>query len=140
MSASFIHATMRRKWCGKKKKWISTWQATPLSWNKILERIAQSHLVMSMRFHSTTAAIACGAPVIDITHHDKNRRLLEELDLQAISADYWQLTGELLLEVTQNAENVGAYQDRLEDYREEAHARWRSFEEEWGNFLLEKVK
>jgi polysaccharide pyruvyl transferase WcaK-like protein len=88
-----------------------------------------------MRFHSTTTAIAAGVPCVDITHHAKNKSLLEEIGIQSISADYSSLTQESLVKATQFAENSLLYNTKTSAYRVEASARWELFDHEWQTFL-----
>jgi polysaccharide pyruvyl transferase WcaK-like protein len=118
------------------KKDNAQWIAEPQSWDDLTREISHSDLVVSMRFHSTTTAIAAGVPCVDITHHAKNKSLLDEIGIQQISAEYSSLTHDSLIKATQYAENSPTYTTKTNAYRLEAATRWELFDHEWQTFLL----
>jgi len=126
--SAFVFGSMREKGSAK-------WVAEPLSWDGLIREITHSDLVVSMRFHSTTIALAAGIPCVDITHHAKNKSLLDDIGLQAISAEYSSLTHETLVKAAQFAENSSAYVVKVNAYRSEAVTRWELFDREWSTFL-----
>lgn len=118
-----------------KQKDGAQWVAEPQSWDDLIKEISHSDLVLSMRFHSTTTAIAAGVPCVDITHHAKNKSLLDEIGIQSVSSEYSSLTHDSLVKATQFAENSPVYIAKTGSYRSEASARWELFDREWQTFL-----
>ncbi len=54
-----------------------------------LDMISASDAVMSSRLHSTIFSIANGVPFVDITHNHKNSALLDDLEMNDRSVNYW---------------------------------------------------
>jgi polysaccharide pyruvyl transferase WcaK-like protein len=117
------------------KKEHAQWIAEPQTWDELLEDISRSDLVLSMRFHSTTTAIASGVPCVDITHHAKNKSLLEEIGIEDSSTNYSSLSFNDLIKVTQFVENSSVYTSKTDAYRFEAIKRWELFDREWQTFV-----
>lgn len=65
--------------------------------------LAYSNLVISMRYHTTLAAVKYGIPFIDISHHSKNLNFLKENKLDDLSIDYWSCSLEQLKETANKA-------------------------------------
>jgi len=126
--SAFVFGTMEQK---NEAQWV----AEPQTWDELIKEISNSDLVVSMRFHSTTTALAAGVPCIDITHHAKNKSLLEEIGLLPISAEYSELTRASLVKAAQYAENSPAYITKVNAYCSEAATRWELFDREWNTFL-----
>lgn len=72
----------------------SRWITDRLKPHEILNAVNNSGFVLSMRYHATIAALAKGIPVIDVTFHDKSRKMLYNLghgqracDLDTVTMD-----------------------------------------------------
>lgn len=66
-----------------------TWHTTE---DGILEALSKSNLIISTRYHVSLFALAARIPLIDITHHSKNKNLLEETGLSGISEPYYDIS------------------------------------------------
>jgi len=110
------------------------WLPEPVSWDKLVQEISTSDMVMSMRFHSTTCALSAGVPCIDITHHAKNKSLIDEIGISPVSVEYNSLTHESLIKAAQYAENSAAYVSKVNDYCSESLTRWDLFDSEWSTY------
>lgn len=80
-------------WIASKCKW---WKKNYHVWGELtvqdsLDIIAASNLVISTRLHCSLFAFNCGTPLIDITHHDKNKNFLNLINKQKDSIFYWTL-------------------------------------------------
>lgn len=126
--SAFVFGTMENKDSAK-------WVAESLAWDDLIREITHSDLVLSMRFHSTTTALAAGVPCIDITHHEKNKSLLDEMGALCISAEYSSLTHDALIRAAQCAENPTSHESKVKAYRSEAVTRWELFDREWSTYL-----
>lgn len=117
------------------EKSSANWVSEPLSWDELVREISHSDLVLSMRFHSTTTALSAGVPCVDITHHAKNKSLIEEIGIQPVSVEYALLTHDALVKAAQFAENSPIYETKVHAYCSEAVTRWELFDHEWNTFL-----
>ena len=80
-----------------------------MSWHEHVQAIASSDLVLSMRYHTTLLSYIAGTPLIDITHHDKNKYFLIENDLTQHSHDYYSISVESLNQLKNMCfERIGA--------------------------------
>lgn len=52
-------------------------------------KLFDSSLIISMRYHTTLFAIKHAIPFIDISHHSKSIKFLEEMGLSDFSINYW---------------------------------------------------
>lgn len=116
------------------------WVSEKLTWAEQSDLIASSGLVYSMRYHATTLAMAAGVPVVDITHHLKNRSLLSDMDVLDISVEYEALSHATLLRATQTAEKSQEIKDKIIRYRVSAQRGWERFSREWEAFLASPTK
>jgi polysaccharide pyruvyl transferase WcaK-like protein len=79
-----------------------------------LDMIAACDLVISSRLHSTLFSLISNTPFMDITHHDKNKNILETFGLKKHSFSYWSfdsLEFEAMLKSLLNDSQV--YKDEL---------------------------
>jgi len=117
-----------------KNKECATWVIDCPRWETLATEIARADLVLSMRYHSTTMAAACGTPLLDITFHPKNREFLAEAGLTDVSVDFNSVTQNRLIAATQIAEKEG-FAENLRKFREDAQIGWARFDQEWETFL-----
>jgi len=78
----------------------------------IEEYLISSKLIISMRYHTTLFAIKYGIPFIDISHHSKNRNLLEDSRLSDHLVDYWSVSKDLLIQKAEKAK----YSQEIKDF------------------------
>jgi hypothetical protein len=78
-------------WVAHKCKWHKKNAVVWDEWSvqDSLDFIAAADATVSMRFHSTVFSCIAGVPLIDITHHDKNKSFLESVGLQDYGVSYW---------------------------------------------------
>jgi polysaccharide pyruvyl transferase WcaK-like protein len=95
--------------------------------------IAASDLVISMRFHASTCALASGTPLIDVTHHAKNRQLLADTGMQQIEVPYEEISQKLLVQSAQASSSSN--KEQLNAYLVQAAERWNNFKYEWNDWL-----
>ena len=118
-----------------KNKQLCNWVSEPLEWRQMVQMIAESGLVVSMRYHSSLVALAAGTPLVDITHHPKNARLMLAAGVQQASVDYQTMTRPALIKATQAAERLIPNSEGVQMYLAEARALWARFDQEWAKFL-----
>lgn len=85
-------------WVASKCKW---WKKVYNEWRRLsvsdtLDVIAAADLVISTRLHCSLFAYSCGTPLIDITHHSKNKNFLKLINREQDSLFYWSLSREIL--------------------------------------------
>lgn len=108
---------------------------SPMDWRGVLDEVSSAGLVMSMRYHASTCAFASGVPLLDLTHHAKNRRLMNSLGAEKCAVNVWSCTHEDLIKATQEAERVDV-RCGLE-FKEDADKLWRLFDDEWRALTLD---
>lgn len=126
--SAFVFGNMKNK-SGVK------WESESLEWEKLIEEISSSELVISMRFHSSAVAFAAGVPCIDITHHDKNQALIDDIGVEEISVKYLTLSQPALIQAAQYAEYAFEYKEKINIYCTNAHNRWELFKQQWNELI-----
>jgi polysaccharide pyruvyl transferase WcaK-like protein len=118
-----------------KNKHNAQWISEPMSWDKLVLEISSSDMILSMRFHSTTCALASNVPCIDITHHAKNKSLIDEINVSPMAVEYSSLTHDSLVKAAQYVENSSSYISKVSDFCSESLTRWDLFDSEWSTFM-----
>lgn len=95
---------------------------------EIIQMIETSSFVLSARYHPSVLAVASGTPLLDITHHDKNKKFLETVNMQANSLDFYLFHKELLIEKTKSIEAQPAHIIEILNFKN----LWEKFQNEWG--------
>lgn len=121
--SSYTYLLMKKKTCAQ---WINQ----SLNWTQMVTVIKSSGLVLSMRFHSTTIALVNNIPTIDIVHHDKNKNLLNDLNVPQLMVDYRGLTEDKLIKASQYAEKL-EYKTNVSKIYSQSEALWHNFINEW---------
>ena len=117
------------------------WETNSVNWQDMLDEIIDSDLLISMRYHPTIIALSNNIPVIDITHHNKNKHILQQLNLDnLISANYKSLDIDQLIVCAQNAENKTLYANQIDLFKKESTTCWMQFETEWNLYLQNKKR
>jgi polysaccharide pyruvyl transferase WcaK-like protein len=106
----------------------------PLGWREVFREISDAGLVVSMRYHASTCALVSGSPLVDLTHHAKNQRLMRSLGAEKCSVNVWGCTHEDLIRATQEAERFGPGAGMT--LKDEADRLWRLFDAEWRELTL----
>ena len=127
LAAAAVYAMM-------KNKEEATWVTECPDWKMLVQAVYASDLVVSMRYHTTTTALANGIPFVDITHHAKNRRLLAETSTSDMAVEFDQLSHHSLVRATQRAEVMSDDMKAIDAYRAEAQTRWNKFDLAWDTF------
>jgi hypothetical protein len=60
-----------------KEKEYTKWITDKIEWKQLVGIISNSDLVLSMRYHPTLISLTSGVPLVDITHHGKNKNFLK---------------------------------------------------------------
>jgi polysaccharide pyruvyl transferase WcaK-like protein len=126
--SGMIYGTMKNK---DKTNWITSM----VPWQDIIMMISQSQMVLSMRYHSSAMAVASQIPLIDIAHHNKNKSLIQDVDIPGIMTDYFGLTQQSLVRAAQIAENSNEYQNNVALFNTTAQSQWMYFEQSLSNIL-----
>jgi polysaccharide pyruvyl transferase WcaK-like protein len=121
-----IYGLMRRKDAAR-------WHSDAPDWNALIHEISHADLVLSMRYHASTTAIAAGTPLIDVTHHAKNRQLLIELGLESVAVAYDSLSQQALVAAAQCSSAMRS--TTIEAYLQNADRAWGQFDKEWAEWL-----
>ncbi len=108
-----------------------TWQSAALSYQEHIELIQSQNLIVSMRFHSSLAAIKYGIPCIDIIHHDKNRTAWTDARFIDNLLDYHCFNEKSLTDAKAFLDkNEGDYKSATKIYSDAAKTLWlKSIEE-----------
>lgn len=115
------------------RKDAARWHSDTPAWNTLIHEISHADLVLSMRYHASTTAIAAGTPLIDVTHHVKNRQLLIELGLENVAVAYDSLSQQALVAAAQCSNIIRS--TTIEAYLQSAESAWRQFDKEWAEWL-----
>lgn len=114
----------------------AVWHTRRFEVGEIVRTIVDSDLVLSMRYHPTVVALSARTPVVDITHHDKNRALIRYmdgmLDEDVANTDLLGITPEKLIKCAQCAE---AHQPSK--IAEHAEVHWNQFSVDFAEFINE---
>jgi len=95
----------------------------------IEDKLRNSSLIISARYHTTLFAIKHAIPFVDITHHSKNSNLLKELRLDKFSVNYWNINLEDLKKKAFEAENSKEISEISSSYGVCSRERWEKVSE-----------
>ena len=104
------------------------WDLKIVNWEDKIKFITEHDFVVSMRYHTSLAAVMNGIPCIDVVHHDKNKYFWKDLQFNNKTLNIYTIDNQQLCEMTDFSNDFSCYLSKINDYRILANNKWKEFE------------